>query len=147
MGRMSIWMIRRKKPRPKNLANTSMLTKKTIRRDADFARGLEKLSPAIRKEILAGKVKVEKSKIQKIGKAKDLNEPISTLDEIEEVYRNLSLEVNDTTASKAGIKNYKLIQERYLKLTETLNKAYESKSTKEINALKTAFNKFLEVIS
>jgi hypothetical protein len=33
---------------------------KTIRRDAEFARGLEKLDPSFRKDILNGKIKVEK---------------------------------------------------------------------------------------
>lgn len=136
-----------KKTTAQELGEYFNVDEKTIRRDADFARGLDKLSPTIRKEILAGQVKVDKSKIQKIGKAKDLNEPIKSLEEIEDIYQNLTAEVNNQPTSKASSKSGKLIQERYVKLTETLNKAYESKSAKEINALKTAFNKFLEALS
>jgi len=54
---------------------------KTIRRDADFARGLDKLDPKIRKEVLAGKKKLEKAKIQKIGTAQEVTEIITSLDE------------------------------------------------------------------
>jgi hypothetical protein len=136
-----------KKTTAQELGEYYNVDEKTIRRDADFARGLEKLAPNIRKEILAGQIKVEKSKIQKIGKADDLNEPIKSLEEIEEVYQNLNAEVDSQTTAKTSNKGDKLIQERYLKLTNTLSKVYESKSAKEINALKTAFNKFLEAIS
>lgn len=136
-----------KKTTAQELGEYYNVDEKTIRRDADFARGLEKLAPNIRKEILAGQIKVEKSKIQKIGKADDLNEQIKSLEEIEEVYQNLNTEVDSQTTAKASNKSDKLIQERYLKLTNTLSKVYESKSAKEINALKTAFNKFLEAIS
>ena len=52
---------------------------KTIRRDAEFARGLEKLTPTFRKEILNGQIKIEKSKIQQIGKVKESIEPIKTI--------------------------------------------------------------------
>jgi hypothetical protein len=136
-----------KKTTAQELGEYFNVDEKTIRRDADFALGLEKLSPAVRKEILAGQVKVEKSKIQKIGKAKDLNEPINSLDEIEEIYQKLTVEGSNQNISKSSHKNDKLIHERYLKLTDTLNKAYESKSAKEINALKTAFSKFLEALN
>lgn len=134
-----------KKTTAQELGEYFNVDEKTIRRDADFARGLDKLSPSMRKEILAGQIKVEKAKIQEIGKAKDLNNPINSLDEIETTYQNITTEV--TNQPKKSPKSDKLIQERYLKLTDTLNKAYESKSTKEINALKTAFNKFLEALT
>lgn len=136
-----------KKTTAQELGEYFNVDEKTIRRDADFARGLDKLSPVLRKEILAGQVKVEKSKIQRIGKEKDINELINSFEELEEIYLNLCAAENLTVSTKFSPKSQKLIQERYLKLTHTLNKAYESKSTKEINALKTAFNKFLEALS
>ncbi len=136
-----------KKTTAQELGEYFNVDEKTIRRDADFARGLDKLSPVMRKEILAGQVKVEKSKIQKIGKEKDISGPINSLEELEETYLNLSMAESITVTTKISPKSQKLIQERYLKLTDTLNKAYESKSIKEINALKTAFNKFLEALN
>lgn len=136
-----------KKTTAQELGQYFNVDEKTIRRDADFARGLDKLSPSIRKEILTGLVKVEKAKIQKIGKAPNLSEPINSLDDIEIVYQNLTTDENSQTTSKLSLKSEKLIKERYLKLTDTLNKVYESKSVKEINALKNAFNKFLEALN
>lgn len=136
-----------KKTTAQELGEYFNVDEKTIRRDADFARGLDKFSPIFRKEILAGQVKVEKSKIQKISKVKDLSGPINSLDELETIYQTLSTEISTQVPSKYSTKSEKLIQERYLKLTDSLNRAYETKTTKEINALKTAFSKFLEAIS
>ncbi len=134
-----------KKTTAQELGEYFKVDEKTIRRDADFARGLDKLSPEIRKEILAGQIKVEKTKIQRIGKAKEVNEPINSLDEIETIFQNLTKE--PSISVNKNPKSEKLVHERYLKLTESLNKAYESKTAKEINALKVAFNKFLEALS
>ncbi len=136
-----------KKTTAQELGEYFNVDEKTIRRDADFARGLDKLSPVLRKEILAGQVKVEKSKIQRIGKAKEVSGPINSPDEIEEIYQNINTAESIGLAKKISPKSQKLIQERYIKLTDSLNRAYESKSAKEINALKIAFNKFLEAIS
>lgn len=136
-----------KKTTAQELGEYFNVDEKTIRRDADFAHGLDKLSPAMRKEILAGQIKVEKTKIQKIGKAKEVSGPINSSEEIEEIYQNINTAETIAVTTKISPKSQKLIQERYLKLTDSLNRAYESKSTKEINALKTAFNKFLEAIS
>ncbi|MDZ7935830.1 MAG: hypothetical protein U5M51_12885 [Emticicia sp.] len=136
-----------KKTTAQELGQYFNVDEKTIRRDADFARGLDKLSPVIRKEILSGLVKVEKSKIQKIGKAQNLNEPLNSLNEIEMAYQNLATDTNTPATSNASPRGEKLIKERYLKLTDTLSRAYESKSAKEINALKNAFNKFLEALN
>ncbi|NBB23049.1 hypothetical protein GVN20_27090 [Runella sp. CRIBMP] len=58
---------------------------KTIKRDAEFASGLEKLEPALKSEILAGKTKVNKTLIQQIGKSEVQTLPIATIEEIEEV--------------------------------------------------------------
>lgn len=136
-----------KKTTAQELGEYFNVDEKTIRRDADFAHGLDKLSPIMRKEILAGQIKVEKTKIQKIGKAKDIHGPINSAEEIEEVYQSINMAESIAVNTKISSKSPKLIQERYKKLTDSLNRAYESKSAKEINALKIAFNKFLEAIS
>lgn len=136
-----------KKTTAQELGEYFNVDEKTIRRDADFAHGLDKLSHTMRKEILAGQIKVEKTKIQKIGKAKDIIGPINSPEEIEEIYQNINSAASIAVITKPSPKSQKLIQERYLKLTDSLSRAYESKSTREINALKVAFNKFLEAIS
>ncbi len=58
---------------------------KTIKRDAEFASGLEKLEPALKSEILAGKTKVNKTLIQQIGKSEVQTRPIATIEEIDEM--------------------------------------------------------------
>lgn len=58
---------------------------KTIKRDAEFASGLEKLEPALKSEILAGKTKVNKTLIQQIGKSEVQTLPIATIEEIEDM--------------------------------------------------------------
>jgi hypothetical protein len=53
------------------LSDEYNVSEKTIKRDAEFAQGLEKigqLNPQLKHDILAGKVKVNKSDVQKVGK-------------------------------------------------------------------------------
>ena len=122
---------------------------KTIRRDADFARGLDKLDPTIRKEVLAGKKKVEKAKIQKIGNAQDVTEIITSLDEVEDIYKKITSKTNENepVITEVELLNDELIHERFLSLTEKINSAYQSKSAKEIGSLKIAFSRFLEILN
>ena len=51
-----------------NLAQEFKVNEKTIRRDAEFAKGLNKLSPELRKDVLTGKTKVNKSDIVNLAK-------------------------------------------------------------------------------
>ncbi|GAB3168779.1 ParB N-terminal domain-containing protein [Telluribacter humicola] len=51
------------------LAKQFNVSEKTIKRDAEFAEGLDKLSPSLRKDILSGKASVKKSDIQQLAKA------------------------------------------------------------------------------
>lgn len=53
------------------LAKEFGVGEKTIRRDADFAKGLEMLgdvNPALKSEMLAGRAKIKKSTLQQLGK-------------------------------------------------------------------------------
>jgi hypothetical protein len=50
------------------LAEQFNVSQKTIKRDAVFAEGLDKLSPEQRKEVLSGKSKLRKSDIQALGR-------------------------------------------------------------------------------
>jgi hypothetical protein len=49
------------------LANRFNVNEKTIKRDAAFASGVEKLAPALKADVLAGKVKVNKGQFQALG--------------------------------------------------------------------------------
>jgi hypothetical protein len=64
------------------LANEYKVSSKTIKRDAEFARGLQKMGAELRNDILSGKEKVDKGLIQKLSKISDnsgLIEDIETL--------------------------------------------------------------------
>ena len=117
---------------------------KTIRRDAEFARGLEKLDPSFRKGILNGKIKVEKSKIQKISKAKDIDHLLKSPEELNLVYNNLISEELQIIVPQ--VQN--LVQKRYFKLNAKLQKVYNAKKIKnaELEALKVAFQDFIDVL-
>ena len=57
---------------------------KTIKRDAEFASGLEKLTPELKLDILSGKTKVNKTLIQRVGKAAISTLALPTIDAVEE---------------------------------------------------------------
>lgn len=61
------------------LAQEYKVNAKTIKRDAEFAKGLEKLSIDLRNQVLDGTVKVEKSIIQDLGKNTQIQDPVNDL--------------------------------------------------------------------
>ena len=63
----------------------------TIRRDADFAEGLGKLSTNLRNEILSGNQSIEKGLLQKVAKVKELPKPIESADELVTVLQTSGL--------------------------------------------------------
>lgn len=77
------------------------VSEKTIKRDAEFASGLEKLEPTLKSEILAGKTKVNKILIQQIGKTESVTVPLSTVDQIEQAAKtSKSGNLKDTPSEK-----------------------------------------------
>lgn len=77
------------------LAEEYKVNAKTIKRDAEFAKGLEKLSSDLRNKILIGEEKIEKGIIQELGKNTAIIAPISTVQEIQ----NLSEVVSANTVN------------------------------------------------
>jgi hypothetical protein len=63
------------------LAEQYGINEKTIRRDAEFAKGVESLSPKLKREFLNGKVKVPKKDIEELGKA-EVKKKIETIESI-----------------------------------------------------------------
>ena len=63
------------------LAEQYGINEKTIRRDAEFAKGVESLSPELKRDFLNGNVKVSKKDIEELGKA-DVREKVSTIEAI-----------------------------------------------------------------
>ena len=58
------------------------VSEKTIKRDAEFAEGLNLLTPELKKDILSGRVKAKKSYIQQLPQIENLALPIDSLDKI-----------------------------------------------------------------
>ena len=85
---------------------------KTIKRDAEFAKGLEKLDVDFRNNILSGKAKIDKGLIQKVAKIQAVDSPIEGVEQLMEL-------VNPQEESAADITNTSsVIQE---KATELIN--------------------------
>ena len=117
---------------------------KTIRRDAEFARGLEMLDSSFRKDILNGKMKVEKSKIQKISKANNVSEPIKSVEELSLVYDNLISQESQVVIPQVQ----SLVQKKYFQLNAKLQKVFNAKKVKsaDIGDLKVAFQDFIDAL-
>lgn len=64
------------------LAKQFNVNEKTIKRDAAFAAGVEKLAPELKAAVLSGKVPASKAKIQQLGKSDVPNGSITSLDAI-----------------------------------------------------------------
>ena len=76
-----------------NLAKEFKVNEKTIRRDAEFAKGLNKLSPELRQDVLAGKTKVNKSDIVNLAKVNtDETQNLSSSDEITKTIKKEKIE-------------------------------------------------------
>lgn len=116
---------------------------KTIRRDAEYARGLEKLSPTVRKDILAGKVKVEKAKIQQLGKIKELDKTLESLDEVEAIVETTKKSLTTAQSSTDDTE----LKSKYDTLIQQLKRSYQSKTLKDIDATKEAFEQFIRALA
>jgi hypothetical protein len=71
------------------------VSSRTIKRDGDYAAGLEKLSPDLKNEILSGKQKLPKSRIKAVAKSD------KSIDKIEELTEK---RVDNTTTSESLMK-------------------------------------------
>lgn len=65
------------------LAEEFSVGQTTIKRDAEFAQGLEKLTPKLKSEVLAGKLNIGKSTIQHLAKSTNTEGSIGSIEEIE----------------------------------------------------------------
>jgi hypothetical protein len=63
------------------LAEKYGINEKTIRRDAEFAKGVENLTPELKRDFLNGKVKVSKKDLEELGKV-GVKEKVETIAEI-----------------------------------------------------------------
>ena len=70
------------------LSKEYKVSPKTIKRDAEFAKGLEKLDIDFRNDILNGKKKIDKGLIQKVAKMEGIESPIIDANQLNEMVNN-----------------------------------------------------------
>jgi hypothetical protein len=75
------------------LAEEYNVGRSTIKRDAEYAKGISKLDKNFRDDILTGKQKVSKMLIQTISKNDTIEKPIENLEELNSILENSSIKV------------------------------------------------------
>lgn len=111
------------------IAKQFNVDEKTIRRDGEFAIGLEKLSPAFKKEILAGKQKVSKKSVQQLTKVA-VDNSIESIEDLEKV-----LSKKDSTEAMLGTER-KINRETILTIQHMLERVYQTNSLDDYQSLK-----------
>jgi hypothetical protein len=87
--------ISKKESTSARLSKQYNVSEKTIKRDAEFAEGLNLLSPELKKDILSGRVKAKKSEIQQLTQVEKPESPIDSLDKLSNVISgNTTRQVN-----------------------------------------------------
>ena len=111
------------------IAKQFKVDEKTIRRDGEFALGLEMLSPNFRKEVLSGKQKVSKKAVQQLVKL-EIVSPIESVEDLENI-----LAKTESIELIALQENKKISREMYLQIQDKLNKVYQTNNLDEFNLL------------
>ena len=75
------------------LAEEYNVGRSTIKRDAEYAKGISKLDKSFRDDILTGKQKVSKTLIQTISKNDTIAKTIENLEELNSILNNSTIEV------------------------------------------------------
>lgn len=122
----------------KKLAEEYNVSEKTIRRDAEFASGLEKFSTQLRNEVLSGKAKIEKAKVQKLSKQL-VEQPIEDLSQFEAI-------VSQTQAPSSAIAiEEPAIEILYEDVLEKIRIAFASRSKIDLDEAQKSFNNFKKI--
>ena len=104
------------------LAEEFNIGRSTIKRDAEYAKGISKLDKTFRDDILTGKQKVSKTLIQTISKNDLLEKPIQNVEELNTILENSSIKVKlPISKPKASFEKDAAI------LLQTAKKFYKSK--------------------
>jgi hypothetical protein len=120
------------------LAKEYNVGEKTIRRDAAFAEGLDKLTPTLRNEVLSGKRKVEKSKIQRLGKSQEKAQSIDDFEKVEKILQQESV-------SKENIYDDMAFQ-KYNKVLDSIKSVYLTRSLQDFETVKIALEEFKTIL-
>lgn len=95
------------------LAKAYNVSEKTIKRDAQFAEGLEKIgkvNPTLKKDILAGKVKVNKSEVQQLAKIDLTDQPIRSVEDISKIVQEKGDILQEESIKKEENKQEKILR-------------------------------------
>lgn len=98
------------------LAEQFNVNEKTIRRDADFAKGLDRLPTELKNDVLQGKSSVNKSTIIEIGKLKESDTLFTQIDSL------LTLPTSILETAKPVVQANKN-QERLIQMVKSINRA------------------------
>ncbi len=112
------------------------VSEKTIKRDAEFAEGLNLLSPELKKEILSGRVKAKKSDIQQLTQIEKPSTPIDSLDKVSNLISvNLTKQISENEEDGSVTFTYKNKDSRenlVKKVKKSIKNASDSDVTVEI---------------
>ncbi|MEA5258417.1 hypothetical protein VB264_11545 [Arcicella aquatica] len=122
------------------IAKQFNVDEKTIRRDGEFAIGLEKLSPAFKKEVLAGKQKVSKKSVQQLTKVV-VDNSIESIEDLEKV-----LSKKDS-AETTLLTERKINRDTILTIQNMLEKVYETNSLDDYQSLKVKVEELGKILS
>jgi type VI protein secretion system component Hcp len=127
------------------LADQYNVGEKTIRRDADFAKGLDKLTPNLKNEVLSGKTKIERTKIQLLAKNNEIQEPISEINQIELYVKPISDKANND--SKLGVSSIdKLAKQKFNNLLKAIDLVYKTRKLEDFEFAQKAFEDFKVIL-
>jgi hypothetical protein len=115
------------------IAQKFKVDEKTIRRDGDFASGLEKLDIDFRKQVLAGEVKIPKKVIQQLSKTV-IEQPISSVEALDLLVAQ-PMSVSNSSNATATDKVFKDIDTMLKMIQSSKSKAHFYQLKQLVNSL------------
>lgn len=115
------------------IAQQFKVDEKTIRRDGDFASGLEKLDIDFRKQVLAGEVKIPKKVIQQLSKTV-IEQPISSVEALDLLVAQ-PMSVSNSSNATATDKVFKDIDTMLKMIQSSKSKAHFYQLKQLVNSL------------
>jgi hypothetical protein len=108
------------------------VSEKTIKRDAEFAEGLNMLSAELKRDILAGRVKAKKSDIQHLTQLEKPSSPIDSLDKVTDlISANVTNQINEIPAENSVMFTYKNSDSRE-KLVKKVSKSIKRATASDV---------------
>lgn len=130
------------------------VSKNTIKRDADFAEGLDRIgqaNPDLRKQILAGKLKIKKSDIQLVGKQNpETLPPLQTVEDVVKIRQNILQQVKKEATKTTKTTQKKIVRQKQQQMqklkAEIVEKVLQITQPAEINRIEELLQKLKKII-